>query len=79
VSFLASLFLALSLISADSTTPAETACTARWEPEADAWHECFCALETWRCEAQGWCSWDPGHEPDITTIGLPTTTREGCQ
>lgn len=78
MTFLQSLILAIRLVSIDSTTTAENACNDRWDEDTDGWHECFCALETWRCEAQGWCS-EPGGEPDLLGIGLPTTHVAGCQ
>lgn len=49
--------LALALALAQSPTPdvSEAACGYYWNADSDGWWSCTVGLETWRCEAQGWC------------------------
>jgi hypothetical protein len=63
--------LALALANAQSPDVSLAECVTVAEPFSDLHEECFCALETWRCMAQGWCG---PYEP----LGLPTYTAEGC-
>lgn len=50
------LLLAWRLVSADGPEVAEAECSDHWTEEGDGWFECVVALETYRCERQGWCS-----------------------
>jgi hypothetical protein len=59
------LVLSLRLLADDSSATAERACEAVGQRDSDAWSSCVCELDTWRCEAQGWCS-----EPEAAPLGL---------
>lgn len=58
---------------ANATTPAvaEAACADAWEEGGDAYHECVCSLEGWRCTVQGWC----GDDRDRGPVPTPDPTR----
>lgn len=75
--------LAVALANSYDSGASESACSRLWEPDSDGWHACVCGLETWRCQAQLWCTdpWSLG-EPDpeaIPPVGVPEAATAHLQ
>lgn len=69
------LVLAVTLANSPGSAAAETECDRHWTREGDGWWECTVALETWRCEVQGWC--DPCETAPYQACELPDPVRPG--
>lgn len=67
--------MALALALASDPTPATAAaeCSRHWTTDGDGWWDCFVALETYRCERQGWC--DPHESAPYELAPLPDPAR----
>jgi hypothetical protein len=74
--------LAAALAAAPDSGVAERECDLHWTRDGDGWGECVVALESWRCEVQGWCGDEylhgPYGEPDAGLWArLPDPRRPG--
>lgn len=71
--FVKALALAWALATDPTSDTAEDTCSEHWAEDGDGWWDCRVALETWRCEQQGWCA--PGDGEWLQT--LPNPARPG--
>lgn len=72
------LALATALQADPSPATAELTCAGFWEPEGDSWWDCYVALETYRCEWQGWCDEPCETAPYTACLSrLPDPARPG--
>ena len=70
--------LAVALQSDPTSATSDTTCSAFHEPDSDIWWDCNVALETYRCEHQGWCD-EPCETAPYTACltRLPDPARPG--
>lgn len=71
------LTLAAKLITATSPDVSAAACDAAWERGSDASEACFCSLESYRCEVQGWCG--PSQADAVLVLPDVTRVEPGCE
>lgn len=72
------LLLAARLYAASDSAVAEWECA---DPGSDQHAACVCSLESWRCEAQGWCDREATAPYEAAPLGLPDVerTEPGCE
>jgi hypothetical protein len=79
---LRSFLLAAKLFAADTTATSQELCIEAGHADgSDSYEMCFCSLETYRCEAQGWCDADESAPYEAAAQILPSTeiVRAGCE
>ena len=74
MTLLARYLLAIALANDPGSATAERACGDSWAVDSDAWEECRCVLETYRCSVQGWCSDPQGQDPSPPPPPVPAQT-----
>jgi hypothetical protein len=67
--------LALAISSDPTSATSDATCDAYWERDSDSWWDCSVALETYRCERQGWC--DAQESAPYQLMELPDPARPG--
>jgi len=67
---LSAALMTLRLLTATTPDTASALCAAQWEPGSDSHAACEVGLETWRCEAQGWCDGGPSVRAAMPLVDL---------
>ena len=71
--------LGFALANATSDAVAQVECGDHFAWDSDGWHACVCGLETWRCQAQGWCGDPRGDAPLEAPSAEAAVRQEGCE